>query len=542
MRLRFFALIVVLFAAAPVGAASETDKPIAPLLANLGELHYPITTSSERAQVFFDQGLRLLYAFNHAEALRAFREAARLDPDCALAYWGQAMALGPNINAPNPSNDAEKAAFGALQKALERKAKASEREQALIEAASHKFTKDGQRSAEINQAYAEAMKEARERHPDDVEIAALYAAALMNTMPWNYWLDEQTPKKETKEVLAALEWVISKNPDHPGAHHYYIHAVEAAFPERAVPSADRLGQLMPGAGHLVHMPAHIYIRVGRYSDASEANVKAIAADEDYITQCRAQGIYPLAYYPHNIHFLWASATLEGRSAVAIQSARKVAEKAMQNPGNLPAFGQIFPASPFYAYTRFGKWDEILKEPAPPESLPFLTGIWHYARGIALAATGRFSEAGKELEQLAEVGRDFPEGVKIGANTAKSQLKIAETTLAGELAARKGDYDAAIRRLKEAVRLQDRQIYNEPRDWHYPVRQSLGAVLLEAGQAVEAEAVYRDDLKHNPHNGWSLYGLLQTLRVQGKSVEAATVEADFQRAWARADVVLTSSRF
>ena len=337
---------------------------------------------------------------------------------------------------------------------------------------------------------------------------------------------------------------MASHPDHPGAHHYYIHIVEpSTTPDRAVPSAERLANLMPGAGHLVHMPAHIYIRVGRYADASEANVRAIAADESYIAQCQAQGLYPVGYYPHNIHFLWAAATLEGNSEMAIDSARKLADKVPRsNLSDFPSL-QDFLVTPYYAFTRFGRWEEMLSEPPPPDDLVFTKGIWHYGRGVAFTATGQMDRAEHERSELSKlIGDSSMDDLVINQSPAHDILGVAAQTLSGELAAKKGEFDEAIRSLEEAAIIQDGLHYSEPSPWHPPVRQVLGAVLLEAGRPAEAEAVSHKDLDWNRHNGWSLYGLLQAQRAQGKTTEAAETQEEFEDAWGRADVALPASRF
>ena len=524
-----------------------TPQPgqIAPLLQGLGDHHHPVTTRSPRTQRFFDQGLRLKFAFNHPEAVRAFREAARLDPNCAMAYWGLALVRGPNINA-SMEEDSHREAYQAIQKALSLKSQVSEVERAYIEALSKRYSNEkGADRKALDRAYAGAMRELSKRYPDDADAATLYAAALMNLRPWNYWGRDGRPYAGTMEFVSTLESVLEREPLHPGANHYYIHAVEAtATPQRALRSAERLGKLMPGAGHLVHMPAHIYLRVGRYAAASESNVRAIEADEDYITQCRVQSLYPLQYYPHNIHFLWASATMEGRSAVAIRSARQVASKVPPvNAKGLLPFGKVFPLIPLFALTRFGQWEAILTEPVPPPITPLATGLWHYARGMAFTRTGKFEEASGELEKLSAILQDSTAvNSPVGSTTAANILRIATEVLAGELAAEQDEVEKALGHLHAAVLLEDSLPYTEPADWHYPVRQSLGAVLLKAGRAVEAEVVYWEDLRRNPENGWSLFGLAQSLRAQGKDEEAGEVEKRFQKAWARADVTLTSSRF
>ena len=524
--------------------SGQLDAPIAPRLQNLGTLHHPVTTNVETAQLFFDQGLRLTYAFNHAEAIRAFREASRLDPHCAMAYWGEALALGPNINDPMP-HERELEAYAAIQKAVSLKSRASEREGAYIDALAARYSnrEDADRAA-LDAVYARAMGELARRYPDDPDAVTLYGAAIMEAMPWDYWTVDHQPKPGIADAIAAFESVIASHPDHPGAHHYYIHVVEASQdPDRGVPSADKLGDLMPAAGHLVHMPAHIYVRVGRYADAFEANVRAIAADEDYIAQCQAQGLYPVSYYPHNVHFLWTAATFEGRSEIAVDSARKLADKVPHHV--LAEFHALedFLVTPYYAFVRFGRWGDMLSEPRPADDLVFTRGIWHYARGISFTAIGQLSRATDELSSLEQVSQDPSlEDLIVNLAPADEILAIAAKVLAGELHAKRGHFDEAIRVLEEAVALEDRLPYSEPPPWHQPVRHVLGAVLLEAARPAEAELAYRADLEWNRDNGWSLYGLLQSLRMQGKTAEAAEVQEKFERAWARADVSLTSSRF
>jgi tetratricopeptide (TPR) repeat protein len=517
---------------------------IAPRLQNLGDYKFPVTTSSARAQLFINQAMMLTYGFNHAEAKRSFREAARLDPDCAMAYWGMALVLGPNINMAMPP-EAEPEAYKLISKAIELKNNASEKEQAYIDALSVRYTNAEQpdRSA-LDRQYAEAMSGLHKRYPNDLDAAALYAEAVMDLRPWNYWARDKKPYPETMEVTSVLESVLERNPNHPLAIHLYIHAVEYAHPELAEAGAERLWKLAPGAGHLVHMPSHIFRRVGRYEDASRSNEDAIAADEDYITQCRAQGVYPLAYYPHNIHFLWDSATMEGRSQVAIDAARKAAAKMPEGAWREVPLLHQFLIAPLFAYTRFGEWDLILSEPRPPQDSLFWTGMWHYARGLAYSARGELDEASDELVNLEKIAREKSmDGFRVtfSRNGAKAILDIAAEVLAGEIAGKRGEYDIAVARLHRAVLLEDNLIYNEPPDWHVPVRQSLGAVLLDAGRPAEAEAIYWQDLEQNRENGWSLFGLMQSLRAQGDVEKAAVIEERFKAAWKRADVQLTASR-
>jgi tetratricopeptide (TPR) repeat protein len=518
---------------------------IAPRLQNLGNHEFPVTTDSARAQLFINQAVMLTYGFNHAEATRSFQEAARLDPDCAMAYWGMALVLGPNINLPM-APEVEPQAYALIQKALALKKGASAKEQAYIDALATRYSAEPSpdRSA-LDRAYAEAMRKLHERYPDDLDAATLYAESLMDLRPWNYWTRDMQPYPETRQIHRVLESVLARNPNHPGAIHLYIHAVELGRPELAEAGAERLWKLAPGAGHLVHMPSHIFRRIGRYADASKSNQDAIAADEDYIVQCRAQGVYPLAYYPHNIHFLWDSATMEGRSHTAITAARKASSSIPEGAWREVPLLHQFLVAPLFAYTRFGKWDLILSEPRPPEDSPFWTGIWHYARGLAFTAGGELGAAKNELKRLEGLAAQKSlDGYRVtfSRNGAKAILDIAVEVLGGELAARQGDYEQAIARLHRAVLLEDNLIYNEPPDWHVPVRQSLGAILLEAERAAEAEAVFWQDLRQNPENGWSLFGLEQSLRVQGKTEAAAAVKARFDKAWKQSDVSLTAARF
>jgi tetratricopeptide (TPR) repeat protein len=548
------ALLLVLPIPAPAQEPSHkhyektpaADRPaptgeLAPRLQNLGAHVFPVTTRSRRAQLFVSQGVNLAYGFNHAEAGRAFREAARLDPKLAMAYWGQALVLGPNINAVMAPEDEPKA-YALAQKAVALKKGASEREKAYIDALAQRYTGQAADRAARDRAYADAMREVARRFPGDLDAASLFAESLMDLRPWAYWAPDGTPYPGTEEAVATIERVLAKNPNHPLALHLYIHAVEAHEPEKAEAAADRLLPLVPGAGHLVHMPGHIYMRVGRYADASAANEQAILADEDYITQCRAQGLYPMGYYPHNIHFLWSSATMEGRAQKAIDSARKVAASVTDEAMKEMPFMAGFRVVPYYALTRFGRWDEMLAEPAPPDNL-YLTGTWHYARGIALAAKGRLEEADKELAEVRRIAADASLKFNLfSPNTADQIFAIAPEVLAGDIAARRKEYERAIPHLERAVRLEDALVYTEPSEWHYPPRQILADVLLQAGRPAEAATVYWADLKRNPDNGWSLHGLSLALRAQGKADEAAVVEKRFEKAWGKADVKLSASRF
>jgi tetratricopeptide (TPR) repeat protein len=526
----------------PAQQSTSPTGAIAPRLQKLGTHAFPVSTKNKQAQLFMNQGLNLSYAFNHAEAGRAYREAARLDPDLAMAYWGEALALGPNINAPmDPSSEPK--ALEAIQKAVSLKAKASPREQALIDALTQRYSGRAEDRKARDRAYADAMREVHLRFPDDQDIAMLYVESVMDLRPWGYWTRDGTPYERTTEIVALTEQIIARNPQHPGALHLYIHLMEAYQAEKAEPAADRLQTLMPAAGHMVHMPAHIYQRVGRYADAARSNEMAIAADEDYISQCRAQGLYPMAYYPHNLHFLSFAATAEGRSKLAIEAARKAASQV--NDETLKAVPLLagFRVVPYYALTRFGKWDEMLREPEPPATSAYLRGMWHYARGTAFLGKGQTDSADQEFAKLDEIMVDKSlDQPLFSPNTGRQVLSIAREVLAGEISAAKKDYDRSVAHLERAVRLEDALVYTEPAEFHYPPRHALGAVLLEANRPAEAETVYWEDLKRNRENGWALFGLMQALKAQGKNEEASLVESRFKKAWARADITLTSSRF
>ncbi|MGB6362755.1 MAG: tetratricopeptide repeat protein [Thermoanaerobaculia bacterium] len=527
----------------PVGAAE--DNPIGPLLEGMGTHHHPITTEDSMVQRYFDQGLVLAYGFNHAEAARSFREAIRRDPDCASCYWGLSYVLGPNINSMMNAEDLPEA-WKALQKAVALVDSASESEQAYIRALETRYTKDlPEDRSHLDVAYADAMREVARRYPKDTDAGTLFAEALMDTTPWDYWRENGKPKPETVEILETLTAVIDRDPNHPGANHLYIHIVEAQQPEMAVAAADRLGGLVPGAGHLVHMPSHIYIRMGRYHDASVANQKAIAADDDYVTACRKQGLYPVMYMPHNHHFLWAAASIEGRSELAISAAREIARNQDLDVARQPGLTSLqhYWITPVYALTRFGKWEAILEEPAPPDDMIYPLGVWHYARGIALTRLGRLDQAKTELARLTEIGAD-PELELVTVwdlNTTDNLIAIAREVLSGEIAAAEGDYETALRHLEAGVELEDALVYDEPPTWHAPVRLNLGAVLLAAGRPAEAEKIYREDLETFPDNGWALLGLEQSLEAQGKTDEATAVAGQFKKAWQHADIELASSR-
>lgn len=525
---------------------TKATTPIAPRLEGLGDYQFRVTTNNPESQMFFNQGLKLTYAFNHSEALRAFKEAVRLDQNNAMAYWGWALVLGPNLNLPMVPSVAPQA-YEAIQKAVKLKHNVSEKERAFIEALSKRYSATAiEDRTPLDRAYAKAMQELVNRYPDDLDAATLYAASLMNLSPWDYWNLDGSPKENTSKILNTLQSVVDREPRHAGALHYYIHTVESRHPERGEKHAEMLGGLMPGAGHLVHMPSHIYMRVGRFADSYEANRRATEADESYITQCRAQGIYPLNYYPHNIHFMAWSAMVLGRPDEALDAARKIVEKVpndLSSDKNVWALYETFLSQPMFVMVRFGMWDEMLSEPQPDTDSRFMIGIWHYGRALAYVHTGHLDKAVKELYPLIEARAAMSQiDHYIGFGTAKVLLTIAEEIVRGEINYAEGSTLEGLAHLERAVRLEDGLRYNEPPDWYFPVRQFLGAMLLDAGRPNEAEVVYAADLRRNSENGYSLYGLSAALAEQGKNAEAALVKNRFEKAWADATHNLMSSRF
>ena len=513
----------------------------APVLNNLGSYTFPISTSSKEAQRYFNQGLVLAYGFNHAEAFRSLKAAAELDPNCAMCHWGMAYVLGPNINAAMEADDVP-TAYDEIQTAIALKSHATQREQAYIDAMAKRYSAEpvDDRSA-LDLAYADAMRDLSSQYPEDTDAATLYAEALMDTMPWDYWREDGSAKPETTIVLNTLRSVIERYPDHPAALHFYIHAVEKEHPELGVEVADRLRDLVPEAGHLVHMPSHIYVRVGRYHDAVVANLKAIAADESYATECHAQGLYPVGYMPHNHHFLWFAAMLAGQKDVAIEAANHTAKMADQTLMREPGYGtlQHYASIPLYTLVKFEAWDEILAQPAPDDDLAYPTAVWHYARGMAFAGKQQLEQAKGELQALTQiVDSSALENVTIwDINTTQSLLQIAKSVLAGEIAAGSGDWKEAIAYFQQGVEQEDALNYDEPSPWYSPVRQKLGGALLQANRPSEAEATFRADLEIYPRNGWSLHGLTQALNAQNKTEAAGKAQNEFEIVWQYADVDL-----
>lgn len=540
MKLSCLCVVLTTVAAGLGGCREATPPPAAatvPLYQNLGSLHRPVAASAP-AQKYFDQGLRLVYAFNHEEAVRAFREAQRLDSSCTMCAWGEALALGPNINAPMDSA-AGVAAHAAMARARRLAASAPEAERAWVDALSPRYAEAPPANrAGLDSAYAIAMRALADRYPQDVDAQALAAEALMDLSPWHYWEADGLPRAATLEIVARLESALAMSAEHPGACHFYIHAVEAKHPERAVACAERLAATMPGAGHLVHMPAHIYIRVGRWADAIEANRHAVHADDVLLRDASLDrsGMYGQAYVPHNHHFLTFAAAMAGQSATALAAARATAA-AIE-----PAAAEAFPpvqwqgTAPYVSLVTFGRWEEILKEPLPPPAQRYATGMAYYARGVAFARMDRGVEARAALDTVRAIGASVP------ADDFRKALTLAGLALEGEMAlsARRPAEAAAM--FRRAAAIEDELGYMEPPTWYYPIRQSLGRALLEAGKPAEAERVYREDLRRFPDNGWSLKGLALALAAQGRSAEAATVQQQLDDAWKDADVKPAASRF
>jgi len=530
--------VSALFSLFSVGLlAVSTPADTVPLYPDLGDHHYEISTENPLTQQYFDQGLRLVWAFNHAEAIRAFEEAARLDPDCAMCSWGIAYAYGPNINAPMDSTSGV-AAWQAVQKALSLKDHASEREGAFIDAVAKRYAEvpPVERTA-LDSAWARAMDEVVERFPDDLEAATVSADARMNLSPWNYWTHDGELRPGHDVTLERLERVIATDSTHPGACHLFIHAVEAAEPERAVPCAERLAGLMPGAGHIVHMPAHIYIRVGRYNDAIEANVHAVHTDETFIMDTGPTGIYPAFYYPHNYHFLSFASMHAGQGQRALETAREAATRMSHDLAR--AFGPEAArmlAHPHLTLIAFGRWEETVAEPMPPADIPFAAGLAHYSRGVASAALDQPDAARAELDSVSRIAAEFTE------DWPATVMQIAVHSLSGDIAFRQGDYEGAIAHYGQALELEDSLRYTEPAYWNRPIRRDLGAALLAAGRTAEAENAYAEDLSKFPDNGWSLFGIIQAFEAQGKTAEAEAARERLRSAWESADVTLTASRF
>jgi tetratricopeptide (TPR) repeat protein len=544
----YLALSLLLLSSPALAQHAEhaaADKPAAPaaLMDGYGDWRHAVTTRNPEAQRFFDQGLRLVYAFNHEEAARSFQRAAELDPDCAMAQWGVALALGPNINA-DVDPERERLAYEAIQKAVALAAKVSEPERAYIEAMAKRYSNDPKADLKkLNADYKNACAELLKRYPDDPDAATLYAESVMLLRPWQYWGADGKPAEGTLEMVAVLESVLKRNPDHIGANHYYIHAVEASpHPEWALPSAQRLKVLTPAAGHLVHMPAHIDIRTGNYEAAARANVYAAQADRDYFKTAGTGSVYAMMYYSHNLHFLTMANCMQGRFTDSRRAALQLEAHVRQYLSGpmaemmLPMLDSMLP-TPTLVLTRFRKWDEILAAPEPDKKLVVTGALWHFARGLAYAASGKVADAENEQKLFAAAAKAIPADAPYGLNTAATVLKVAEPLLAGKIALAKGDRKAAVEWLKRGAEAEDALRYDEPADWQLPVRESLGGALLLSGDYGEAEQVFRADLEKNPRSGRSLFGLVESLKAQGKQAAAAFVQNEFDAAWKNAEVKL-----
>jgi len=525
-------MLVCLSATAQDHASHAQTRPVT-LVTGLGDLHHPVSTKNPQAQQFFDQGLRFIFAFNHDEAARSFQHAAELDPRLAMAYWGVAEAVGPNYNDP-ADPDRYKHAHDSVQKAVELSEGASPSDQAYIQALAHRFPADPK--SDLKKAaedYRDAMRQVVQEFPDDLDAATLFAEAGMNLHPWGLWHVDGTPEAGTDEIVATLESVMKRDPNHLGAIHYYIHAVEASpTPERALAGANKLAELAPGAGHIVHMPAHVYIRTGDYDAAVKTNEKAAEVDRAYIKATGAQGIYPMMYYSHNLHFIAMCSAMNG----SYDEARKNAELLSANVGphvkDMPPL-EGFMTIPLAVEIRFHHWNEILKMPQPDAAMKTATVFWHFGRGLALAGTGKTAEAEAEYKIVSDAEAATPPDVIFQMpinNKAKDIMKIAKDVLGAKIAIVKKDNASAVSMLRDAVMIQDTLKYGEPPDWFYPVRESLGAALLMNGDAAEAEKVFRDDLDRNLRNPRSLWGLHQALLMQKNEYGAGFVQKQFDASW------------
>ncbi|MEO7457583.1 MAG: hypothetical protein ABIY52_15080 [Gemmatimonadaceae bacterium] len=518
-------------------ALSPAAAQTAPALyRDLGTLSHPIETKSAKAQAYFDQGLRLYYGFNSEESVRAFREAARLDPLSPMPHWGIAMALGPNVNVAMDTA-AERQAYTSVMEARRLAANGSARERAYVEAISTRYSPvPGSERGKRDSLYVDGMRRLVGLHPADQDARVLLAEALMLLHPWDWFSADGKPVGSILEAVNQIERVTKANPNHPGACHFYIHAVEQSHsPERALPCANRLASLMPGAGHIVHMPAHIYMRTGNYAEAVRRNQHAAHTDEVFIGEQKPQGVYPL-YYAHNLHFLWAAAAMDGQTKVSLKAARDlVANVPVEIYEQAPLY-ELIAAVPTLALTRFAKWDDVLSEPAPKATLMLARTMWHHARGVAYARTARPDSAERELSALRALAARIPrDQLVMTTNTAPQVTDLAAKTVEAEIALARGRTADGIALLRTAAAMEDGVRYDEPTTWYAPVRQRLGRILLAAGKAAEAEQAFREDLLRNPENGWSLDGLAKSLKAEGRTAESAAAAKRFRKAWIRADV-------
>lgn len=541
MKRLFWALLMVSsFAVAQHNHHSAQDAKPAELLEGLGNHVHPIVTSSPLAQKFFDQGLALIYGFNHDEAARLFARAAELDPKSPMPHWGIALALGPNYNLP-PMPEREEKAWQAIAKAIELAKAASANERAYIDALVKRYSKDpNEDRKQLAIQYAKSMKQVMRQYPDDLDAATLYAESLMNLRPWALWALDGTPAEGTLEIIEVLETVLRRNPSHPGANHYYIHAVEASkSPERALPSASRLGKLMPGAGHMVHMPSHIYLRVGEHQLSAAVNETASEVDRKYIERSGAKGIYPLMYYSHNLHFVSYARMMQGNYRDSMEYAKRLRENVNGAIDDMPMLAP-YAAFEWLVLTRFSKWNDVLAEPEPKEKAPMLHAFYRYSRGLAFCGTGKVSEAQAERERMQALYERIPEAEMLMNNTARSVAAIGLADLDARIARAKNDREGELTHFRRAVEMQDKLGYMEPPEWHYSMREALGGALLRQGRAVEAEIEFRKDLENNPRNARSLFGLLESLKAQNKTASIEWVKREFAEAWQYSSTSLSLS--
>lgn len=544
MRINALLLALLLTCGAAFGQHQHhptQDKDRATLMPGMGSLHHAVSTRNAEAQKFFDQGLSFVYAFNHDEAVRSFKHAAELDGNLAMAHWGIAYALGPNINL-DVDPEREIAAYNAVEQARSLESKASAKERDYIEALAKRYTNDPAASPEtlrrLAADFSSAMGALAKKYPNDPDASVLYAESMMDLRPWQLWKSDGSPAEGTLQIVATLESVLKRNPNHVGAIHYYIHTVEAStHPERALRYAPRLKQLMPAAGHIVHMPAHIYERTGDYAAAAQSNEDAAAADLAYIKRTGAQGIYPMMYYSHNLHFMAIAYSMEGRYADALRSARMLESNVAPHLKAMPmleGFNTVVPLM----FVRFGRWDDALRLAEPPADLAGTHALWVWSRGMALVAKGKTDEAEAAYKTFAAAEKAVPADALFGLNKVSDVFRVADGILAARIAVAHGETERAVELLKSAAAAEDSLAYDEPPAWFIPARESLGALLLRAGRAAEAERVFREDLKRNPQSGRSLLGLTKSLEAQHKTREAVAARRQFNAAWRRADTRLT----
>jgi tetratricopeptide (TPR) repeat protein len=519
----------------------QKDSRPAQLLDGLGTHVHPIATKSEQAQQFFNQGIALIFGFNHDEAARQFARAAELDPASAMPHWGIALALGPNYNLP-AMPEREERAWRAIEKAVALSRNSPPNERAYVEALVKRYSKDpGVDRAKLAVAYKDAMKQVMLSYPDDLDAATLYAESLMNLRPWALWTGDGLPAPDTLEILSVLESVLRRDPNHPGANHYYIHAVEASKnPERALPSALRLGSIMPGAGHMVHMPSHIFLRLGDFEQSAVVNETASEVDRRYVERSGgARGFYSLMYYSHNLHFVSYVRMMQGKFDESLDYARRLRKNVEGEVDAMPMLGS-YGAFEWLILTRFGKWTDMLAQPVPQEKNAFVNAMYRYSRALAFAGVGQIKEAESERERMAEIAGGVSEKETLMNNSTQSVLAVGLVELEAKIARARKDMDAEIASLQRAVELQDKLNYMEPPEWHYPIREALGGAFLRSGRAAEAEAVFRKDLEVNPRNGRSLFGLIEALKMQGKTVGVEWVKREFAEAWKYAPIALKIS--